>query len=208
MRKEADTEVFRPLDKTVVAAKLITGVTIDEIDAAVGLWSPYLKDKIESGVARPQHAHWAWEKKARKFEGLPYYVFCGISVEEELQALMLREDTFARAKHPDQKDTSIVYVEFLSTAPWNDRDIVPTPAYTGCGTILVQEAIVHSLSRGYRGRVGLHALPQAEEFYRNRCEMIDLGPDPSSDHFGLRYFEHTKETGQAFLQKTKRRKRK
>lgn len=199
MRKETDAHLVRPLDDTIVAAKLIIGVTVDEIDEAVGLWSPYLTQQIQAGIGRPQHAHWEWERKARAVNGLLAYTFCGITVETEMQALMLREDTFARAKHPDQRGMPIVYVPFLATAPWNDKEIVPTPAYRGCGTILLKESVDYSHTIGYKGRVGLHSLPQAEGFYRDRCKMVDLGVDPDPEHQNLRYFEFTNEAARTFL---------
>ncbi|VTR96316.1 Uncharacterized protein OS=Methylomonas sp. FJG1 GN=JT25_10440 PE=4 SV=1 [Gemmata massiliana] len=37
------------------------------------------------------------------------------------------------------------------------------------------------------GRVGLHSLPQAEDFY-NRCGMTRIGPDPH--YYDLVYFEY------------------
>ena len=40
---------------------------------------------------------------------------------------------------------------------------------------------------GYQGRVGLHALPEAEGFYR-RIGMPDYGSDPEKE--GLVYFEY------------------
>lgn len=207
MRRETDIELIRPLDDTVVAAELITGLNIDEVDEAVGLWSPYLEQQISAGQSRPQHADWEWDRKARAVDGMKEYALCGIRVETEMQAMMLREDTFARAKHPDQRGTPIVYVAFLSTAPWNDREIVPTPSFRGCGTILLQEAVEHSVGLGYKGRVGLHSLKQAEEFYRDRSRMIDLGVDPDPDHQGLRYMEFTKEGAEAFLKTTKQNRR-
>jgi hypothetical protein len=203
-----EVELIRPLDNSIVAAKLIVGLTVDEVDEAVGLWSPYLEEQLQAGLSKPQHAHWEWDLKARKVEGMPEYALCGIVVDMEIQALMLRENTFARAKHPDQRGTSIVYVAFLSTAPWNDRDIVPTPTYRGSGTLLLQEAVEHSIELGYKGRMGLHSLFQAEPFYRDRCKMIDLGEDPDPDHQGLRYLEFTKESAQSFLNSTKQNRRK
>ena len=65
MRTESDVELVRPLDNTVVAARLITGLAIDEVDEAVGLWSPYQEEQIRTGRPRPQHAHWEWDVKAR-----------------------------------------------------------------------------------------------------------------------------------------------
>lgn len=206
MRHEHPVQLIKPLDDSIVPATLIVGVTTDEVDEAVGLWSPYLAAQLGAGASRPQHAHWAWERKARAVAGLSHYAICGISVEGEMQALMLREDLVARAKHPDQKNTSIVYISFLSTAPWNDHEIVPTPSYRGCGTILLNEAVAHSADLGYKGRVGLHSLPQAETFYRDRCRMADLGLDPDPGHQGLRYFEFTKTSAQDFLKNNKTRR--
>ena len=207
MRRESPIRLVKPVDGSVVDGTLIVGVTIDEVDEAVGLWSPYLHQQILAGVVRPQHAHWEWDKKARAVKDMPQYTICGVATGGEMQALMLREDDWARAKHPDQRGHPIVYVEFLSTAPWNDVEIVPTPSYRGAGTILVTEAVNHSLSLDYKGRVGLHSLAQAEPFYRDRCQMIDLGPDPDMNHQGLRYFEFTKEAAQEFLKRPRRRQK-
>ena len=198
-RTEIDVELVRPIDGSAAAARLIVGVTVDEVDEAVGLWSPYLKERTNAGAARPQHEHWEWNYKARAVDGMPGYVMCGVSCKSEMQALMLSDHAFSRSKHPDHFGSPIVYVAFLSTAPWNDTGIVPMPAYRGCGTILIQEAVAHSIALGFKGRVGLHSLGQAEKFYRERCGMTDLGIDPDPDHEGLRYFEFTHESGHAFV---------
>jgi hypothetical protein len=205
VRRESPIQLLKPVDGTIVDGTLIVDVTVDEVDEAVGLWSPYLIQQLQSGVAQPQHAHWEWNRKARAVLGMPGRTICGVMVGGEMQAMMLREDVWSRAKHPDELGRPIVTVEFLSTAPWNDVDIVPTPAYRGAGTILITEAVNHSLSLDYKGRLGLHSLPQAEPFYRNRCKMVDLGPDPDPDHQGLRYFEFTKETAHEFLKAQKRK---
>jgi hypothetical protein len=44
-----------------------------------------------------------------------------------------------------------------------------------------------SLGATAGGRVGLHSLPQAEDFY-SRCGMTRIGPDPSDND--LVYFEY------------------
>lgn len=207
MRRESPIQLVQPLDDSIVDGTLIVGVTIDEVDEAIGLWSPYLKRQIDGGALRPDHAHWEWDRKARAVKGMPEYTICGVAAKGEMQALMLREDCWARAKHPDQRGNPIVYVEFLSTAPWNDIEIVPTPSFRGAGTILVSEAVNHSLSLDYKGRVGLHSLVRAEPFYRDRCKMPDLGPDPDADHQGLRYFEFTNATAQEFLQRQARKRK-
>ena len=199
MRRESPITLVRPLDNSLVDGSLVVGVTIDEIDEAVGLWTPYMEDAIQKGAVKPDHAHWQWDKKARAVKGSPEYSFTGVFVKGEMQALMLREQEWKRAKHPDQKGSSLVYVCFLSTAPWNDIKLVPTPSFRGAGTILMTEAVNHSLSLGYKGRLGLHALSGSEEFYRDRCGMTDLGPDPDPAHQGLTYFEFTPDSANEFL---------
>jgi hypothetical protein len=51
----------------------------------------------------------------------------------------------------------------------------------------------------FKGRIGLHSLPQANAFYANTCGMTDLGFD--QDYEGLRYFEMTPGQAEAFIAK-------
>lgn len=61
------------------------------------------------------------------------------------------------------------------------------PTYGGVGRTLLLFARQRSLALGYGGRVGLHALPESEEFYR-RNQMPEYDPDPGKE--GLVYFEY------------------
>ena len=65
--------------------------------------------------------------------------------------------------------------------------MVVCPKFRGCGYVLITEAIRLSRQRGYNGRIGLHSLPQAEDFYRRKCGMTDLGED--TNYEGLHYLE-------------------
>lgn len=206
MRRESPVQLLRPLDNSLVTGSLIVGATVDEVDEAVGLWSPYLDQLVVDGTPRPEHGHWEWDRKVRAVKGLPEYTVVGVSADNEMQALMMREEAWYRAKHPDQKGSPVVYIVFLATAPWNDVQLVPTPSFRGAGSILLTEAVNYSLSLGYKGRIGLHSLKQSEEFYRDRCGLVDLGVDPDPDHQGLRYFEFTKEGAEAFMKKQQRKK--
>ena len=58
-------------------------------------------------------------------------------------------------------------------------------------------AVRWSLSLGYGGRVGLHALDQATTFYEDRCGMQNLGPDAT--YHDLSYFELTEANAKIFL---------
>jgi hypothetical protein len=90
----------------------------------------------------------------------------------------------------------IVYVEFLASAPWNRPEIQKPPRYRGVGTIMVTAATELSWELGYRGRLGLHSLPAAEDFYRDTCRMSELGKDAA--HHDLMYYEMTDNQAETF----------
>src|SRR3989442_10219041 len=101
---------------------------------------------------------------------------------------MLASD-FKSARLQSQFGKTIVYVEFVATAPWNRPEIQTPPRYRGAGTAMVTAAIELSYRLGCRGRMGLHSLPAAEPFYRETCGMTELGHDAA--HENLMYFEMT-----------------
>ena len=86
-----------------------------------------------------------------------------------------------------QPSSRLVYVEALASAPWNRSTLEQSPFFRGVGRTLLLFARQRSLELGYRGRVGLHALPQSEAFYR-RLQMPDYGADPEKED--LVYFEY------------------
>ncbi|MEH2393829.1 MAG: GNAT family N-acetyltransferase [Nostoc sp.] len=68
--------------------------------------------------------------------------------------------------------------------------------YKGVGSSLLKFAIEHSFYLDYKGRLGLHSLPGAENFYR-KFGMVDLGYD--SNKQGLRYFEISSDQAEKIL---------
>ena len=52
---------------------------------------------------------------------------------------------------------------------------------------------------GFKGRIGLHSLPQSNNFYANKVGMTDMGQD--EEYQNLRYFEMTPEQAEAFIEK-------
>lgn len=59
----------------------------------------------------------------------------------------------------------LVYVGFLETAPWN-RSRSADRQFRGLGPIMLGIACELSFQAGHEGRIGLHSLETAEEFYR------------------------------------------
>ena len=101
----------------------------------------------------------------------------------------------AFAQEPSQLNKPIVDIDLLATAPWNRPQLTDQPQFKEIGRLLLAGAISLSVSEEFAGRIGLHALPQAETWYRDVCGMTDLGVDGTN----MRYFEMTESQARAFI---------
>ncbi len=189
----------------LVEATLIDGVTSDDVELAEAQWQPYIEEQLARMLAEgvpkeqwPQHVHWNWREKQKAFEGILAYRMFGIECASEMQGLMLCVTAGKTCRIESQKGKPLVYVHFLAAAPWNLPSIARKPRFSLVGTVLIAVAIQLSLDEEFSGRIGLHSLPQADEWYENACGMTNLGVDPSAQH--LKYFEMTPEQASEFLQ--------
>jgi hypothetical protein len=121
----------------------------------------------------------------------------GVECEGEVQGLMLVSTARHRCRISEQKGKEQVYIDYVASAPWNAPSLIDIPRYSLVGRVLVSTAVQLSLEEGFRGRIGLHSLPQSETFYSENCGMTDLGKDMKKE--GLRYFEMTTAQSAAFL---------
>jgi hypothetical protein len=188
----------------LVAAILIDGVSRSEVEAAEAQWQPELERKLKDLRERraprsewPEHGHWDWRKKHAATEGLLAYRMFGIECEDRMQGLMLVATAGYVCQIPEQKNRDMVYVDYIATAPWNSPSVAASPRFGMVGRVLIAAAIQLSMDDGFKGRVGLHSLPQAEDFYRVQCGMTDLGPDKKKQN--LRYFEMTPKQAAKFI---------
>ena len=188
----------------LVEAVLIDGVTRAEVEAAEGAWRPIVDEKVaqlrRSGASReawPEHSHWDWRRKHEAIEGLIAYRMFGLECEAQIQGLMLVSTAGHVCRIKSQASKDLVYIDFVASAPWNSAGIVAEPRYALIGSLFVATAIQLSMGEGFKGRIGLHSLPQAERFYAERCRMTDLGRDAKKEN--LRYFEMTPEQASDFL---------
>lgn len=182
---------------------ILENLTTTIIEETENDWLPplisALQARLQSGVrgsSLPEHIHWLWSRKARQYSGKSGYQFVGLEAEGAMRGMML-VNTIYRCRLPVQQGAMLVYVDYLSTAPWNLKALTDTPTYRGVGRILIETAIRISRDNAMAGRIGLHALPQAESFYRDTCGMTDLGEDPTE--YDLRYFEMTEARASAFM---------
>ena len=191
-------------------ATLETELGLDDLFDAETLWAPVrvqlVRNCLRAGMPRgewPESLHWNWALKAGDLgavglSGLsPQRVF-GIRAENCWQGVLLGTSV----GHPTRLERSgrdQIYVDYVEVAPWNWQvDKIGQPGkFRGVGRQLIEMAVRWSIAEEFAGRVGLHALSQAEEFYRVRCGMTDLGSDPR--YQTLRYFEMTEEQARAFL---------
>ena len=191
------------LTKEFEEAQLYRELDQKNFDDFEQLWKPLLEARraeFESWEAAAegdaQDSHWQWAEKAvdasTSMADETYAVECA----GETQGLMLvTSAAFARLEV--QRGREIVYIELLSTAPWNRPRLVKKEArYKGVGRVLVTEAINLSYQLEFNGRLGLHSLPQSESWYRDVGKFTDLGHD---DDKRMQYFEVTEAQAAAFL---------
>lgn len=190
----------------VVKAELWDAITDQQLIHWENKWKPAVDAAVlrleAAGVDRsrwPQSRHWDWRRKVQDSSGsLANPSFC-VMCQGTTQGMMIL-DTLHSARLNTQVGKSIIYIEYLEVAPWNRRGLMTNlPRYQPVGSILVRAAIEFSRQEGFKGRLGLHSLPQSNGYYANTCGMTDLGADPGYQN--LRYFEMTPEMADAFIAK-------
>lgn len=200
MSLRTEVLLFHRLRKEYVTATLIDGVSRQELESAEQAWKPVIKEALlrikSQGQPRPQHGHWNWLKKYDVVANYLSYQILGIECAGAMQGLMLIQNAATFSRIPSQGGKGLVYIHFLETAPWNISSLVPEPHYRHAGTALVSAAIDISKECGFKGRLSLHSLPQAESWYSGSCKMTDMGLDPKKSN--LRYFEMTPEQATDF----------
>lgn len=190
----------------MVDAELWDAITDKNLADWEAEWTPELFKLLQAlnrqGIERrfwPQSRHWDWRRKMKAIESRLANQSFSIVCQEMTQAMMTTDLT-KRAQIVGQANQHLVYIDFLEVAPWNRREISQRSArFSGAGSILVRAAVELSKTEGFKGRVGLHSLPQANDFYANKVGMTDLGQDAT--YHNLRYFEMTPEQAEAFIQK-------
>ncbi len=146
----------------------------------------------------PESLHWDWSKKATELKLIQATGF-GIVCSDSWEGVMLTKTATCFAQLAKDKGKPLVYIDYLEIAPWNwcIQPLGHEGRYKGIGSMLFREAIKQSIGEGFHGRVGLHALPQAIEFYEKTCGMTALGRDPQKQN--LMYFEMSRDGAEQFL---------
>ena len=187
-------------------AELWDAITEQQITDWENGWMPELHSAMNrlrhTGVEDsqwPESSHWDWRTKVEAIRGMLASSSFSIVCNGLTQGMMIVDTVSKRSRIDNQRNQHLVYVEYVENAPWNRGELFDQPRYRGVGSILIRAAISLSKELEFHGRIGLHSLPQANEFYANSCGMSNLGADP--DYEGLCYFEMTTEHAQAFIDK-------
>lgn len=187
-----------------VDAELRSPIERSNLDDWEKKWLPIIESTAKRLLATkvplvswPQDIHWNWRKKMQKLQEIGGLLsnasFC-IEYAGVTQGLMVANVSSNRARIAEQAGQHLVYVEYLQSAPWNRPEHHNDPHFRGIGSTLIIAAISLSRLEGFKGRIGLHSLPQADHFYSQMCGMTNLGPDATN--YNLTYFEMTSDQAQ------------
>lgn len=187
-----------------LSATILDGLEPTDLLIVEREWGPVrselTKELLAACVDRrewPQSLHWDWSKKAPELRLLESSGF-GVVCEKKWQGVMMTRTASFLARLKADRGKPLVYLDFLEVAPWNwvIHEINHPGLFKTIGLQLFWRAILQSLDEGFKGRVGLHSLPKAENFYR-KCGMVEVGYDAAKQ--GLMYFELTQEGAEKFL---------
>ena len=176
-------ELRRGVDNQAVPATLLS-LTSKHAEDFVMRWQSQLEE------ASQEDKYWNWHFKQRISETRDNHEAYAVECEGVTQGLIAIETQQHRSVLAPGEP--LVYVARLSSAPWNRRQIQEPPQFRRVGTLLLRFSRIRSLALGYKGRVGLHALPNAESFYEHRGMVrFDFPADAYvDDDEPMTYFEY------------------
>jgi hypothetical protein len=165
------------------------------------VWKPALvkraagfADWEKKAKGNVQDSHWDWTGKA-KAEGR--FDSFAIECDDMTQGLMLVDRRPHRTRL--QKNyAELCYVEMIASAPWNRIRFSDKPRYKGAGVILMNTAISLSIELELQGKIGLHSLEEAKDWYP-RLGFTDCGFDENKR---MQYFELTEAAAKALISAT------
>jgi len=191
--------IINARDGEVVDAELDDDLSIEallDIEAEWAADRETLREAIrKAGIPKaewPGGLHWDWGEKSWRLSlsarRAKYRIF-GLSVAGTWQGVMLTlKDTYVAHLAPDA-GKPLVYLDFIEVAPGNRtvREVGWRRKYGNIGVTLFAAAVAQSCALGCDGRLGLHALEQAETFYLGR----EMAAVPRQEKEGMKYFELT-----------------
>lgn len=200
-------QLYSPADDCDREIQVFSQIDAAHVDHINREWMPILKDQRQLAAIRFKQlgksnndewqrilgeygapdSHWDWEDLAKPGVARTTHRSFSVVTGDEVEAVMV-VDLTQRCKIDVQNGEHLVYVENLAVAPWNRDEIQSPRRLGGLGKVMLALAIKLSESEGWKGRVGLHSLPQSESFYE-KCNMTRVKND--STYEDLWCFEFT-----------------
>lgn len=176
-------ELRRGEDNQATAATLLS-LSPKHVENFASTWQPSLRQASQADK------YWDWHFNQRLSTTCDNYESYAIECEDRLQGLLALETQQHRSVLTP--GAPLIYIVALSAAPWNRKQLQTPPLFRRVGTLLLNFSRIRSLALGYKGRVGLHSLPDAEGFYERRQMMrFDFPTDAYvDDDEPLAYFEY------------------
>jgi hypothetical protein len=153
----------------------------------VNTWVPVLQRM------RAHDADWPWERKARDVCYPVEVEHVMITQGDDIQGILVT--SLPPAPPPRSILESVVFIEWVATAPWNRPEATGGRRFKGIGSSFLDHAVDRSRRTGRRGCIGLVSEPDAEAFYM-AVELHPRGLDPDE---GLEYFEGDVEWADSWL---------
>jgi hypothetical protein len=120
---------------------------------------------------------WEWREHISRALTEKDWLCVSIVRGEELDAMLSLK--LERGTSRLEPRTDLVYIEYVGVAPHNQSPPIGNKQIKGLGKLLVKLAVRVSTSLKLEGRIGLHAKPDVEDFYRRlglvACEREDTG---------------------------------
>ena len=198
-----DIQLFDRQQKRFVSATIVSPLGPEHAADFKAHWKPEFERHLQTALspaeleaAQLQDSHWLWPEKIAAGGGQIAYASFAVMADGMTQGMMFI-NLVKQCRLAEQIGKPLAYVHLVSSAPWNRPALVAKPRFKGIGPALLGTAISLSIEEGFKGRIGLHALPQSASWYRDKCQMTDLGPD--TQVVGMHYFEMTEDQARAFL---------
>jgi hypothetical protein len=176
-REFNDVKLVDKRNSKLVPAKLYKGIIDRNIEDYNNLWLPKFEEaklKFHEEKIFIEDSHWDWGKKMNYIKDKLAFESFVIEADDKTQGMMIVDHATKFSRIENGKP--IIYIFFLATAPWNRKLIMDTPLYGAVGKLLFYQAIGESIESKFEGRISLHSLPGAVEWYKY-LGMEDFGED-------------------------------
>ena len=166
--------------------------------ARLDLLSQLRKLGHEDAVQVPESLHWDWARKGLSlaFGNPAEFSIKAVRRQATWEGVALTRFKGHAAELAPAVGLPLAYLDFLEVAPWNwSVDRLQVRRFKTIGPVLLRTAVEQSYTKGWDGRLGLHALPQAVPFYQ-RAGLQFIRNDPAKQN--LPYYEFSAAGAQTY----------